>query len=149
MWSTVEIVNDDSSNTVNDDSSNTTKILVGNIFKFLITFTNALFNLLNSPSEIIWGILIFLTLHTQMIKASPVSQNAVGSHSSLNTMMESLDQEKSFLIYAVESYDAMSFTIQVKEVKEGEFYGVNAACDEISSQHELCLEHPAAANLRN
>ena len=118
--------------------------MVENIFKFLITFTNALFNLLNSPSGIIWGILIFLTLHTQMIKASPVSQNTVGSHSSLNTMMESLDQEKSFLLYAVESYDAMSFTVQVKEVKEGEFYGVNAACDAISSQHELCLEHPAS-----
>ena len=41
----------------NDDSSNTTKILVENIFKFLITFINAFFNLLNSPTgkTVLWA----------------------------------------------------------------------------------------------
>ena len=58
--------------------------------------------------------------------------------------MESLDQDKSFILYSVKSYDAISFTVQLSEVKEEEFYGVNAACDAISFQHELCLEHPAS-----
>ena len=128
----------------NDDSSNTTKILVENIFKFLITFINAFFNLLNSPTGIMWGILILLTIQTQLVKASPVSSSDVNSHSSLNTMMESLGQDTSFILYSVKSYDAISFTIKLSEVKKEEFYGVNAACDAISSQHELCLEHPAS-----
>ena len=58
--------------------------------------------------------------------------------------MESLDQDKSFILYSVKSYDAISFTVKISEVKEEEFYGINAACDAISSQHELCLEHPAS-----
>ena len=84
-----------------------------------------------------------------MAKASPTFQNEVGPHSALDTMMESLNNKDSFLLYAVESYDAMSFIVQIKEVKEGEFYGVNAACDAISSQHELCLEHPASCQSAN
>ena len=60
-----------------------------------------------------------------MVKASPTSQNEVSPHSALDTMMESLNNKDSFLLYAVESYDAMSFIVQIKEVKEGQFDGLH------------------------
>ena len=100
----------------NDDSSNTTKVLVENIFKFLTTFINAFFNLLNSPTGIMWGILILLTLQVKMAKATPISSSDVNSQS---TMMDSLGHNAAFILYPMKPMEASSF---ITQLKEEEFY---------------------------
>ena len=138
-----------------DDSSNTTMILVENVFKFLITFVNALFNLLNSPSGLMWGILIFLTIQTKMmVKASPVSSSAVDSYSSLNPMMNydttldtplhSMRQGQSFMFYPTEQLEASSFITRLDKIHQKEVYGIKVACDAIKAQQKICIAHPAS-----
>ena len=40
--------------------------------------------------------------------------------------------------------EASSFIIQLNEVQQEEFYGIESACDAIPIQHEICLAHPAS-----
>merc|ERR1712030_14728 len=127
-----------------EESTNNTKILLENLFKFLIAFIKALTSIINSPSGILWGIVLLLAIHPQLIRGSPVPSGEISSHSSLDTMLETINIEKSFVVYSLESYDATSFTFDLKEVKEEEFYGMDTACNAISSQNELCLQHPAS-----
>ena len=79
-----------------------------------------------------------------MANGTPVPSSDVNPQSSLSTMMDSLSHDTSFILYSVKSYDASSFTIQLSEVKEEEFYGLDAACSAIPTQHEICLAHPAS-----
>ena len=127
-----------------EESTSNTKILLENLFKFLIAFIKAVTSIMNSPTGILWGIVFLLAIHPQLIRGSPVPSGEISSHSSLDTMLETINIEKSFVVYSLESYDATSFTFNLREVKTEEFYGMDTACKAISSQHELCLHHPAS-----
>ena len=95
----------------NEDSSNTTKILVENIFRFLTTFINAFFNLLNSPSGLMWGLLILLMLQVKMAKSTPISSSDV-SHQS--NMMDSLGHNTSFNLYLNATYGSQYLHHSIK-----------------------------------
>ena len=129
---------------VKDESMSNTRIFLESFFKFLIVFMKAVTSIMNSPTGILWGIVFLLALHPQLIRASPVPSGEINSHSSLNTLLETFQNEKSFVVYTLESYDASSFTFPLKEVKLEEFTGVDDACKAIFSQHELCLHHPGS-----
>ena len=128
----------------NEESLSNTKIFLDNLFNFLIAFIKAITSIMNSPTGILWGIVFLLAVHPQLIKASPVPSGEISSHSSLDILLETINNEKSFVVYALESYDASSFTFPLDEVKTAEFNGIDTACKAISSQHELCLHHPAS-----
>merc|ERR1712030_87684 len=98
-----------------------TKIFLENFFKFLIAFMKAV-------TSILWGIVFLLSIHPQLIRASPVPSGEISSHSSLDTLLDTIHNEKSFVVYALESYDASSFTFPLKEVKTEEFHGLDDAC---------------------
>ena len=131
-----------------EDSPSTVRFLVKNIFIFLITFINAFFNLMTtifkSPTGIIWGVLALLAFHIAMSQATPISENDANTQTSLETMLNSLGPNPSFMLYSVKAMEASSFIIQLKEVQQEEFYGIDSACNAIPTQHEICLAHPAS-----
>ena len=129
---------------VKEESMSNTRIFLESFFKFLIAFMKAVTSIMNSPTGILWGIVFLLALHPQLIRASPVPSGEINSHSSLDTILETFQNEKSFVVYTLESYDASSFTFPLKEVKLEEFNGMDDACRAISAQHELCLNHPGS-----
>ena len=120
----------------NEESMSNTKIFLDNLFNFLIAFNKAITSIMNSPTGILWGIVFLLAVHPQLIKASPVPSGEISSHSSLDILLETINNEKSFVVYAL--------TFPLDEVKTAEFNGIDTACKAISSQHELCLHHPAS-----
>ena len=116
---------------------------------------NAITGIMSSPTGILWGLVFLLAFHPQFIRASPVNSvdisyhspaNSmdINYHSPLDTLMKNFQTEEYFTIYAVESYDASSFTFSLKEIKLEEFNGMTDACNGISAQHELCLNHPGS-----
>merc|ERR1712030_228596 len=129
---------------VKDESLSNIRIFLEEMFKFLIALMNAVTSIMNSPTGILWGLVFLLALHPQFIQASPVHSGDINSHSSLDTLLNNFQTEKSFTIYALESYDASSFTFPLKEVKLEEFNGLDDACSGISAQHELCLNQPGS-----
>ena len=135
------------------EPTSNTKIFFKELFNFLTAFMKSITGIMNSPTGILWGIVFLLALHPQFIRASPVNplenseqvsatQVHISPHSPLDTLMKSFQHEKDFTIYAVESYDASSFTFPLKEIQKEEFNGLTDACNGIAAQHELCLNHP-------
>merc|ERR1712105_389180 len=129
---------------VKDESLSNTRIFLEELFKFLIALMNAVTSIMNSPTGILWGLVFLLALHPQFIQASPVNSVDINYHSPLDTLMKNFQTEEDFTIYAVDSYDASSFTFSLKEIKMEEFNGLTDACNGISAQHELCLNHPGS-----
>merc|ERR1711984_76128 len=126
------------------ESLSNTRIFLEEYFKFLIALMNAITGIMSSPTGILWGLVFLLLVHPQFIHASPVNSVEIGNHSAkvnylspLDTLMQNFQHEKDFTIYAVESYDAMSFTFSLEEIKMEEFNGMTDACNGISAQHAL------------
>ena len=97
-----------------------------------------------SPTGIIWGVLALLAFQIAMSQATPISANDANTQTSLETMLNSLGPNPSFMLYSVKAMEASSFIIQLKEVQQEEFYGIDSACNAIPIQHEICLAHPAS-----
>ena len=65
-------------------------------------------------------------------------------HTPLDTLLNSLGPNPSFILYSVKTLEANSFIIQLNEVQQEEFYLIQSACNAIPIQHEICLAHPAS-----
>ena len=90
-----------------DDSSSTIKFLVKHTFNFLITIITGFFNLMNtiftSPTGILWGILALLAINIALSQASPISENDAITQTSLETLLNSLGPNPSFILYSVKT----------------------------------------------
>ena len=128
----------------NEDSLSTFKFLIKHTFNFLIAIITGLFTLMNSQKGIQWGFLALLELIT-LSHASPIAENDATSHTSLDTLINSLGPNPSFIMYSVKTLEANSFITRLNEVQQEEFYGIQSACEAIPIQHEICLAHPASS----
>ena len=95
-----------------------------------------------------WGFLALFAL-IAVTHGSPVVENDATTHTSLETLLNSLGPNPSFTIYSVKSFEASSFVTQLNEVQQEEFYGIELACDAMPVQHNLCLQHPASCQSTN
>merc|ERR1712015_56736 len=133
------------------ESVSNTRSFVEEFFKFLIAFMKEITGIMKSPTGILWGLVFLLLVHPKFIHGSPLNSLEIDNIpakvnylSPLNTLVQNFQQEKDFTFYTVESYDAMSFTFPLKEIKTEQFNGMTDACNGISAQHELCLNHPGS-----
>merc|ERR1712030_309587 len=131
------------------ESASNTKSFVEEFFKFLIAFMKEITGIMKSPLGVFWGLIFLLLVHPTLIHGSPLNSLEIDNMSAnvkhlspLDTLMQHFQQDEDFTIYTVESYDAMSFTFPLKEIKSEQFNGMTDACNGISAQHELCLKHP-------
>merc|ERR1712030_104621 len=133
------------------ESVNKSKVFVEEFFRFLIAFMKEITGIMKSPLGIFWGLVFLLLVHPKFIHGSPLNSVEINNVpakvnylSPLDTLVQNFQQEKDFTFYTVESYDAMSFTFPLKEIKTEQFNGMTDACNGISAQHELCLNHPGS-----
>ena len=112
-----EAVNSNKEIDQEEDSLSAFKFLVKNTFKFLITFTTGLFNLMNSQKGVMWG-LIQLAL-VAVTHGSPVVENDATTHTSLETLITSIGPNPNFTLYPMKSMEASSFIFQLNDE---EFY---------------------------
>ena len=83
---TVEKIESVEENDHKENSLSTLKFLIKHTFNFLIAIITGLFTLMNSKNGIQWGIIALLAL-ISFSHASPVAENEVTSHTSLDTLI--------------------------------------------------------------
>ena len=132
-------------------SSSEDNLIVKGIFKCILSFITAFFNLMTvifkgSPG-FIWGIIFLFTFQTALSQAAPTSTNDVSMQTSLSNMPSSQGPSSSFILYTVNAMESQSFTFQMNEIKQDEFAGLSSSCSAIPRYMKSALNIQPAVNL--
>ena len=101
------------------------------ILKLLVTIFNG------SPN-ILWGILLVLTLQISMSHAAPSQQTWAA------TVLSSKKPGPHRIVYVVEEMESKTWIFNLDEFRQEAFSGLADSCHYISIKEEECIEHPAS-----
>ena len=100
----VEAIKDVGEVKQDESCSNEDNLIVNGIFRCILSFITAFFNLMTtifkgSPG-ILWGIIFVFAFQTVMSHAAPTSTNNVSTQTPLTTMLSSQGPSSSFILYS-------------------------------------------------